>query len=226
MDCSVCNFRCAQCHVLLCEVCGVTCEGCGKMVCPEHFHETSRGSKLCQVCYEERKARRRASAKAARAASGELGAEESPQGIPEEEAEEEEAPVGREPPRPWKLSLYAASTAAVLILIMLLLPGLRRFALPGGGYFPTPYAIFLVLAFAVFWAVVGLVKEEDYYERRRSFIGLGIALVTCVLVFLAVYTDPARLAEIEARRIQSMRDRMTPDQLKQWREQRLKRFNP
>jgi hypothetical protein len=147
-----------------------------------------------------------------------------------EAAEEEvvERPVlaasVRKPPPPWKLCLYTACTGVVLAVVVLLLPGLRRFTLPWGGYFPTPYLLLLIPAISVFWAVVGLVSKEHRDDRSRCLVGLGVAVVSCILMIVAVYTDPARLAEAEAAREQGVRDNMTPEQLKQWREERLQKF--
>ena len=235
MDCSICATRsavenCAECRALLCEVCAVKCEHCGKVICPEHIHLTRGGRALCAVCMEERNAARLAR-------HGSRGAEtsgatdlESLEGGPEEEEEaiEDEALVVsvRKPPPPWKLSLYVACTGAVLVLIVLVVPSLRRFPLPWGGFFPTPYLLLIVPAVAAFWAVIGLVREDYEEERRRCFIGLGIALVTCVLAFVAIYTDPARLAEIESVRSQTTRGSLTGDELREWRKQKLDKFKP
>lgn len=49
-------------------------------------------------------------------------------------------------------------------------------------------------------------------------------MVSCILMIVAVYTDPARLAEAEAARMQGVRDNMTPEQLKHWRDERLQKF--
>jgi hypothetical protein len=130
----------------------------------------------------------------------------------------------RKPPPPWKLSLYTACTGVALAVILLLFPGLRRSTLPWVGSVPTPYLLLLVPAFSVFWAVVGMLSKEHRDDRSRCLIGLGVAVVSCILMLVAVYTDPARLAEAEAARLQNVRDNMNPEQLKQWREETLQRF--
>ena len=235
MDCFVCNSRsavdsCSECQALLCEVCGVKCDQCGKMVCPDHVHKTRHGHNLCVRCNEARKAhkdKRKGGAEEAAALAG-TSLEALEGGREEEEAIEDEALVAsvRKLAPPWKLSLYAACTGAVLVLIILLLPGLRRIPLPGGGSFPTSYFFLIPPLIAVFWSVTGLVREDYREERPRCLIGLGVALVTCVLVFVAVFTDPVRRAEIDSVRSQDERNNMTVDELGEWREEKLNRFNP
>jgi len=200
------------------------------MVCPDHSHKTHGGRNLCVRCYEARKAhkdKRKAGAEEAAALEG-TSLEALEGGSQEEEAIGDEALVAsiRKPPPPWKLSLYSACTGAALVLIILLLPGLRRIPLPGGGSFPTPYFFLIPPLIAVFWSVTGLVREDYREERSRCFIGLGLALVTCVLVFVAVFTDPVRRAAIGSVRYQDERNNMTVDELREWREKKLNRFNP
>lgn len=235
MDCFVCNSRsavdsCSECQALLCEVCGVKCDHCEKMVCPDHSHKTRSGRYLCVRCNEARLARRgKRKAAAEEAAALQDTSLAALEGVrEEEEAIGDEALVAsvRKPPPPWKLSLYAACTGAVLVLIILLLPGLRRIPLPGGTSFPTPYFFLVPALIAVFWSVTGLVREDYREERPRCFIGLGVALLTCVLVFVAVFTDPVRRAEIRSVRSQDERNNMTVDELREWRERKLNRFNP
>ena len=227
MDCTICNLRsevgvCAECKAMLCEVCATTCERCGKLACPEHLHLTSHDRQLCEGCYAERKAARAA---AKRKKLGLVDDDEAPEHRPDEQAEEEEEIVvlaGWEPPRPWQLSMYAASIGVAAIVLMLLLPSMRGFSMSSGGaYIPIPYALFVIVALTVFWAVRGFLKEEDPSDRNRCFIGLGMAIATTILIFVTVYTDPHRLAAIEARKAQAERDNMTPAQLQRWRMEKL-----
>lgn len=167
MDCLVCNTRsavesCAICHSLLCEVCSVKCQTCGKAVCPEHVYRSHSGKVFCLPCQEKR----RTAARRARKAEDERDALGADMEAGPEAAEEEvvERPVlvasVRKPPPPWELSLYTACTGVALAVVVLLLPTLRRFTLPWGGHFPTPYLLLLIPAFSVFWAVVGLVSKQ------------------------------------------------------------------
>lgn len=227
MDCTICNLRsevgaCAECKTLLCEVCATTCERCGKLTCPEHLHITSHDRQLCERCYGERKVARAA---AKRKKLG-LVDDEAPEHRSDEPEEEEEEDIvvlaGWEPPKPWQLSMYAASIGVAAIVLMLLLPSMRGFSTSSGGaYIPIPYALLVIVALSVFWSVRGFIKEEDPSDRNRCFIGLGMAIATIILIFVAVYTDPHRLAAIEARKVQAERDDMTPAQLQQWRLEKL-----
>ena len=226
MDCTVCNFRsalgtCVVCDTMLCEVCGVTCERCGKMACGEHVHETSRHRLLCEECYEKRKAARKEAKKKASGLIDDDPLEHHPKEEKEVEEEEYEVLGKWEPPPSWKLSIYSASVGAAAVLIMLIFPNLRgvKFS-PNGSYIPIPYAIFVAVAFAVFWAARGLIKDEDYLDRRKCFIGLGIALATSILILVAVFTDKNRRMAMDANK-PSERDSMTPRQLQEWREKKL-----
>jgi len=230
MDCLVCNTRsavesCVVCHLLLCEICGVKCQMCGGTVCPQHIYTSHSGKVFCLPCQEKRRAARHAR-------HVEKEREESGEGIEagEEAAQEEEVerPVlvasVRKPPPPWKLSLYIACAGGALALIVLLFPGLRGFTLPWGGYFPTPYLLLLAPVVSVFWGLAGLVIEEQKEDRFRCLIGIGVALVACVLLFVAVFTDPVRVAATEEARVQNAREKMTPAELQQWRQQTVQKF--
>ncbi len=226
MDCLVCNSRsavesCVICHILLCEVCGSKCEKCGHVACSEHVHVTHSGKVLCRTCQEKRVAAHKAHHQDEQAAEDEMGQ-------PFVAEEEIERPVltasVRKPPPPWKMSLYVAIAGIVLALIMLALPSLRRFALPSGGFFPTPYLLMIIPAVAIFWGALGAYAKEYAEDRLRCLMGIGIAALACLLLLVAVYTDPARLAEAEAARIQSTREKMTPQQLEQWRNEKLNKF--
>ena len=228
MDCLVCNTRsavdsCVVCHVLLCEICGAKCETCGKVACAEHTYTTHSGKVLCKPCQEKRRAARHA--RQSGKDHDERGADAEAEAAPEEELER---PVlvasARKSPPPWELSLYTACAGVALALIVLLFPGLRRFALPWGGVVPTPYLLILIPVVSIFWGVLGMALKEYREDRYRCLIGIGVALVSCVMMIVAVHTDPARLAEDEAARIESARDTMTPQQLEQWRKERLQKY--
>jgi Zn-dependent membrane protease YugP len=72
---------------------------------------------------------------------------------------------------------------------------------------------------------MGMVTGENQQDRYRCLMGIGVALAACVLLFVAVFTDPVRVAAAEEARTQGAREKMTPAELKQWREQKLQKFN-
>lgn len=234
MECTLCNIRsaigtCNECHTMVCEECGVQCEHCGKWACPQHVYMTSSGKTLCLPCQEERRARHAAARR-----RGEAYETPAPRpgvegvGTPEElEVEEEEAILTasvRQPPPPWKLSLYTAGLALVLVAIVFIFPTLRRIPMPGGAFLPTPYVLLIIPIIAVFWGILGYMREEMLSDRNRSMIGIALAIVASILMFVAVQTDPARSAEIQAQEELDARKNMTPAELKEWREQRLRRY--
>lgn len=238
MECLVCNSRsalecCNVCHMLLCEECGARCAKCGKRICPEHVYTTSKGKLLCTPCQDRRKARHDAKHGAVQEAealevvptgssgSGTFSSEEA--GLGDAEVAILVASV-RKPPPPWKLSLYTAAAGAVLVAVVLIVPGLRRMALPWGGTLPTPYLFLLAPAMALFWAGAGYFGRGHTEERRRCWYGAALAIATIALALFAVYTDPARLAEQDGYRLQEERSNMTPGELKAWREQKLQKY--
>ena len=214
--------------MLLCEVCGVKCQVCGGTVCAEHLYTTHSGKTLCHPCQEKRRAARHArhtqKEREERGADLEADGAETPS-----EEEDLERPVlvasVRKPPPPWKMSLYIACAGVLLALIVLVFPGLRGFATPWGSYFPTPYLLLVAPVVSVLWGLMGMVSGEDQQDRYRCLIGMAVAALACVLMIVAVYTDPVRLAAAEEARTQAAREKMTPAELKQWREQKLQKFN-
>ncbi|MBI4559536.1 MAG: hypothetical protein HY706_18260 [Candidatus Hydrogenedentes bacterium] len=228
MECALCNVRssvgyCIECQVLLCEECSAKCENCQKLLCPDHKHETRGGRVLCVECYEERK-QRRAERRVAVAADSEKdhAAEEVPEG---EVGDEALVASVRKPPPPWKLSLYSAAAGIAAILIILVLPSLRRITLVGSSYLPTPYILLPIPIFAIFWAAIGLYHKDYQEDRPRSWIGLGLAVVTILLAFVARWTDPALQAEEEVRQQQEKRLHMNVEERTEWRQNMLNRYN-
>ena len=228
MDCSVCGIRsavgsCAECHAPLCEECGIICDECGAIVCPEHAHKTRSGKQLCTSCYEERRARR------AKRRAGERTeeAEGAVAGGREEEAGEEEVLTVsmRQPPPPWKLSLYTALLGGAVILLLLIFPSLRNVALTGETLLPVPYLVLLIPAIAIFWGIVGLVGAQYYENREKNLFGILVSLVVIVLCVVAVRTDPARLARLDAQREQEARSNMGTGELGEWRQDMLDKFS-
>jgi hypothetical protein len=206
---------------MLCEECIAKCAKCGILVCPDHLYKTHSGKILCLPCQAKRRAEHTGK-------RGEDEGEEAGTGMTPEAELEEERPilVGsiRQPPPPWQLSLYIAGLGIAAGLLMLVAPGLRRVPLPWGGHFPTPVLLMLIPAIAIVWAVCGMVLPEHKEHRPRCLMGIGLALLSCILMIFTVYTDPARLADAEARKAEGVRNSMSADQLKQWREEKLQKF--
>jgi len=238
MDCGVCQLRssvgfCAECKVLLCEVCGIPCGHCGKLLCPDHAQETRGGRRLCAECMEQRREQReqrrhgRKHIEAPRevpegtsfaALQGDL--EDGTESEEEHEVEDEALVLsGYQPKPPWVISAWAAGTAVVVILVILVVPGFRTLAQPWSSF-----VVMAVCGLAVFWAVVGLTKHEYEEDRRRNFIGLGVAVVAFLMAVFAVYTNPRPEAVVKFEAAEDGRGDMDGEELRGWREQRLQRF--
>jgi len=141
----------------------------------------------------------------------------------EEEPEVEEAALvlsGYKAKPPWMLSAFAAGTAAVVILIVLVVPGFRTLAQPW-----TSFVAMGVCGLAVFWAVVGLTKDEYEEDRRLNFIGLGVGAAAFLLAAFAIYTTPQPEAVVKFEAAEDGRGEMDRDDLTRWREQRLERVS-
>lgn len=229
MDCFVCNTRsavesCSKCQALLCEECGLVCAKCGARICPDHSYRTHKGRILCLPCQELRKARR--SGKFDDQAAVAEKALEALEAGSEDEAGEGEVLLAsvRQPTPPWKLSLYTASAGLILVLVLIFIPNLRRFTLPWGGFFPTPYLFLVIPAVAFFWSGVGLLGKDYVDGRKNCWYGIVLGLAATVLIFVAVHTDPARVAEQKALDELQQRNKMSTEQMRQWREQKLDKF--
>ncbi|MBX7254750.1 MAG: hypothetical protein K1Y02_00215 [Candidatus Hydrogenedentes bacterium] len=226
MECLVCQIRssvgfCAECQGLLCETCGVPCEQCGSPSCPTHIHETRSGRKLCIKCYEDRQAKR---AQAKAAAERAHDDEAVPAQVTPEVAEVALVGSARKMPQPWQVSLYIASAGLLAVLLMFVFPSFRRIPLGPTSYIPTPYVMLLIPLIAVVWATVGIIRVEFFRDRSKCFIGIGLAVLTLILSVVAVRTDPAAAAQAQVKSMEEVRKQMTPDQLKDWRERTLKRY--
>jgi len=208
-------------------MCGLKCEQCAKIVCPEHSHRTHSGRLLCASCQQKRKER-----KAQQKAAAEGRFDEELRGVAAE-AEQEESIEERlltasvkKPMEPWKVSVYIAGLGLFLMLVLIILPSWRRFPLPWGGFFYTSYAFMTIPLVSLFWTVLGF-KGKDYIDDRpKCYIGIGVAVVACLLAVVAVFTDPARRLELNAQREEAARKAMTPNQLENWREQKLQKYAP
>jgi hypothetical protein len=122
------------------------------------------------------------------------------------------------------LSIYTAGAAVVVAVIVLAVPGLRRIALPWGGYLPTPIPLMIIPVISLFWSVMGYFDKENQDNKNRCYIGLGIALLSVVLLVAAIFTDPARKAEADEKKVQDQRNQMSTEQLKKWRQEKLQKF--
>lgn len=238
MECMECGVRsavgsCRTCGKLLCEECGTECQECGHVVCSEHVNVTPGKRKLCGTCFEKRQERREgrkpghAKAKKGGGVVEELDGEELEEG---ETLEERTLTASaRRAPNPSVISLAVAGLGLALMLLVLFVPDLRRVALGPDAYLPTPLILLVIPVVGGAWGIIGMQQQSDGrtpYRTiwRRSVAGVGIAIVSCVLAVVAWQTDPARIAEQEAR--QSQQQDMTPEELEQWRQQRLERYLP
>ncbi len=220
MDCSVCNVRssmgyCDECNTLLCEDCAIKCVKCSKLMCPDHQRITKGGRILCHTCMGERDAQRderRRKIDEAEAGGTSMAALD---GEAEAEAEGEILTASiKKPPPAWKLALYSACTGLAVIVVMLIFPSMRSMT----GPIPTPYLMLLIPALAIVWSIVGMKDEEEEEDSKsRCLIAIGLAVVTVVLAFVAVATDPKREAQRIAEETAQDRTTMTEEERARYR---------
>lgn len=144
---------------------------------------------------------------------------------PDEEAEVGEGPVlarsAKEPPKPWKLSLYIGIAGLVLAVILLFWTGIQLTPVPGVGRVPTAWFLVIFPLLSVIFTVVGFREETYLTEQAKGLIGLAVSIAAVVVIYLA-----ASAAGAEARaqqQFEEMRDTMTDEELREWRMQKLRR---
>jgi len=96
--------------------------------------------------------------------------------------------------------------------------------LPGGIVLPTPYFLLVIPGAALVWGLIGLLNEEYKEDTARCVAGLVLAVASILLMVVAVATDPSRKAAQVAADAQMGRIKMTPQQLNNWRNEKLGRF--
>jgi len=229
MECIVCEIRssttsCVECQALLCEECAVVCESCGKSACPEHVHDSRTGRRMCAVCYDERKARRRKRKGVPAPAGTSLDAPDGEAAVEDEDLEGQTlTSSGYARVQPWKMALYI-SLCALAIALILLVPSLRRVPLGANAYLPTHIVPILMVAVAVGWAIYGVYTQRYFDERAKCVISLGLAVVIVVISAVGIVTDPARKETQEVRALEDERNAMSQEELEDWRDNVLNRY--
>lgn len=234
MECHICQVRssigyCVECQGLLCETCGVPCDQCGKLSCPSHVHATRGGRELCGSCYADRKAKReqvKAAVAHRREAAEEdtslAGLEQQPEG---EISNEALVASARQPLQPWQMSLYIAGAGVALGIMILLFPGLRHIPLGGPTMIPTGYVLFVFPLLGIVWGIIGFVKEEYFKDRFKCLVGLGVSMAAVLVAFSAVWAGQSVRVEAPLpREVLRRTEDMTTEQLQQWRERALQKY--
>jgi hypothetical protein len=203
------------------------------MACPTHTKRTSSGHILCIRCYEKRRARKEQQRQAAAAGGGGGGTgfqdlESGGRPTPREQEYDEHAALtasARATTPPWKLSLYAAIAATVFVLIILIIPGFRRIPM-GASYFPTSLCVLFIATLSAFWAAIGLMSKDPEQEenRGRCLSAIGLAVVSAILAFIAIITDPAKAIDQENERVQMEQINLTPEERQEQTRRMLEEF--
>ena len=148
--------------------------------------------------------------------------EEAAAGASEAEEDETKAYGGKKPTPPWKISLYIGIVGLLLMAAIFVLPELRRIATPWNPSYPTAHILLVFPILALVWAAIGLLGAQFREDRSLAWRGLVIAVLTLVLGYTVIATDPARDAE-EILVDTDERLDMTEEELREWRIEKLNR---
>jgi hypothetical protein len=109
-----------------------------------------------------------------------------------------------------------------------MVPALRRVPLGESPYLPThvPTHIFpiIMVAIACCWAIFGMYTQRYFDERAKCVISLALGVVIVIISAVGIVTDPARQEAIDARALEDARRDMSQEELEDWRNRMLNRF--
>lgn len=171
---------------------------------------------------EEEKRRRRERRRREREQKHEAEAGAAAQ--PGEEAEAGEGPVlagsAKEPPKPWKLSLYIGIAGLVLAVILLFWTGIQLTPVPGMGRVPTAWFLVIFPVLSALFTVLGFREERYLMDQARGLLGLAISVVAVVVIYFAA--SAAGAEERAQQQFEEMRETMTDQELREWRMRKLR----
>jgi hypothetical protein len=141
-----------------------------------------------------------------------------------EEAEVGEGPVltasAKEPPKPWKMSLYIGLAGLVLAVILLFWTGIQQTPVPGVGRIPTAWFLVIFPLLSVIFTVVGFREETYLTEQAKGLIGLAVSIAAIVVIYIAA--SAAGAEERAQQEMEQMRENMTEEELREWRMRKLR----
>jgi len=151
-----------------------------------------------------------------------VGSAPPPESLADAPAEVEERPFeARQARPPWKYSVYTGVAGLALMALLVVFPDLRFIETPWDRSFPTVFPVLVFPVFAFIWGVIGALGKPYRADASRAVSGIVLAVVTFGLGYLVV--NGSREVESPAPEAADPRLQMTPQELKQWRSDKLNR---
>jgi hypothetical protein len=139
---------------------------------------------------------------------------------PAETTSEEKIYGRRESAPPGTISLRVGAIAFVIMAALYVFTDLRDVETPWQRSFSLVYALSLIPAFGVFWGLIGLIKRQPD-DAPRAAAGIVLSLAALGLAYVTLTATPPRhdIAPV----LSGDRVEMSPKELSQWREEKLRR---
>ncbi len=152
----------------------------------------------------------------------ELGQAPAPQHLSGPAPDDEHKPFeSRKSTPPWKYSVFTGGAGVVFMLALYVFPDLRRIDTPWDDAFPAVYAMLVFPVFAFIWGVVGVLGKQFRADAGRAALGIVLSLIGFGLAYAVIAADRASAAEEPSTAVDE-RLEMTPQELQEWRSDKLR----
>lgn len=152
----------------------------------------------------------------------EVGQPPAPQYLTGPTPDDEHKPFeSRKPAPPWKYSVFTGGTGVIFMLALYIFPDLRRIDTPWDDAFPAVYAMLVFPILAFIWGVIGLLGKQFRPDAARAALGILLSLIGFGLAYAAIAADRASDAQ-QAPTAADERLEMTPQELQEWRSNKLR----
>lgn len=126
---------------------------------------------------------------------------------------------GRRPTPPWKYSFYTGLTGLILMALVYIFPEVRRFETPWDPAFPTAFVLLVFPLFGIIWGLIGLIGKQFAGDRTKALAGVVLSILTAGVAYVVMVNDPA---PEPATTQTDERLNMTPQELQEWRSEKLR----